>query len=118
MGCFGFPFRLPSLIERALQDRVKITVREKERHRRKCASYFSSSINSLVSRDSHMGWNPAEIHRLMSSSKSINKASPVFLSPRGEVSTGLTKLGAHSLSLKKLYNKTMRQKIYLLTQRK
>src|SRR5215469_2528070 len=71
MGCFGIPFRLPSLIERALQDRVKITVRKKETHRRKSAGYFSSSVNSLVSWDSHMVWNPAEIHRLMSSLKSI-----------------------------------------------
>src|SRR5215469_14156620 len=59
------------LIERALQDRVKIMVRKKERHWSKCASYFNSRINSLISGDSHMGWNPAEIHRLMSSLKFI-----------------------------------------------
>src|SRR5215469_11244409 len=98
MGYFGFPFRLPSLIERALQDGVKITVREKERHRRKCASYFSSSINNLVSGDSYMRWNPAEIHHLMSSTKSIKPV--LYFSPHGVVSTGLTRLGAHSLSMK------------------
>src|SRR5215469_9888230 len=106
MGCFGFPFRLPSLIEREreLQDRIKITVREKERHRRKCASYFSSSINNLISGNSHMGWNPAEIHHLMSSSKSI-KPVLYFSHKRVRCTKGLTRLGAHSLSLKKWYNK-------------
>src|SRR5215469_10340473 len=106
MGCFDFPFRLPYLIERALQDRVKITVREKERHRRKCASYFSSSINRLVSGESHIGWNPAEIHRLMSISKSIKPV--LYFSHQGmRCPQILTRLGAHSLSLKKLYNKMM-----------
>src|SRR5215469_16178005 len=104
MGCFGFPFRLPSLIERALQDRVKITVREKESHRRKCASYFSSTINSLVSGDSHMRWNPAAQQKSSYVELEIYKASPVFPSPRGEVSTGLTRLGAHSFSRRKWYN--------------
>src|SRR5215469_6943167 len=106
MDCFGFPFRLPSLIERALEDRVKFTVREKERHRRKCASYFSSSINSLMSGDSHMGRNPAEIPSYVE--LEVYKASPVFPSPKGKVSTLLTRLGAHTLSRRKWYNKMMR----------
>src|SRR5215469_16216976 len=116
MGYFGFPFRLPSLIERVLQDRVKITVREKERHWRKCASYFSSSINSHFRGFPH-GTEPSRNPQSYVELK-IYKASRVFPSPRGEVSTGLTRLGVHSLSLKKWYNKMMRQKIYLLTQRK
>src|SRR5215469_3155779 len=96
MGCFGFSFRLPCLIERAFQDRVKITLREKERHRRKCTSYFSSSINSRFRGFPH--GTETSRNSLSYVELKIYRASAVFPSPRYEVSTGLTRFGELSLS--------------------